>query len=113
MCGIIPKRRAKYARISPKQSRTPEQIERKQSAAEDPRGLYHAGTMPTESARNDRDKPEQFVTVSPCRIFRGSPVGGVDSRFTVPLFVMPEKRFLRLSAIFSAELRQITVMRNY
>lgn len=69
-------------------------------------------TAPTKSARTDRTKPEQLVTVSPRRIFRSSPVGGVDSRFTSPLFVMPEKGFLRLSANFSAELHLITVIRH-
>ena len=101
------------------------------NAAEDPARTvlrYHAGidrssyapyqpepipTAPTESARTDHAKPEQLVTASPCRIFRISPVRGVRSRFTAPLFVMPEKCFLRLSANFSAELHQITVMRNY
>lgn len=31
----------------------------------------------TESARNDRTKPEQLFTVSPARIFQSSPIRGV------------------------------------
>ena len=144
MCGITPKRRAKYARNSPQHI----QKRRNRSSGNNqpkriPRGLYHAitpeptgaaaqspaqsiqrrpiptgagtdrKTVPTESARNDCTKPEQLATVSQRRIFRGSPVRGVCSRFTAHLFVMPRKCFLRLSANFSAELHQITIMRNY
>ena len=86
------------------------------NAGENPRGLYHAitpeqpckvlhsqssgdryrpepepaGTAPTESARNDRTKPEQLVTLRPRRIFRSSPVRGLYSRCNAPLLPCKE-----------------------
>ena len=70
------------------------------------------------NSRN-RYRPNQPGTIIPNRSslsrsarpnFYCSPVRGVCSLFTAPLFIMPEVGFLRF---FSAELRQITIMRNY
>ena len=109
-CKVCPKRLAAHPE-------TPEQIERKQSAAEDPARtvsryqIDRAGiiqryavqrrpiptgtgadrrTVQTESARNDHAKPEQLATVRPRRIFCCSPVRGVCSRFTAHLLPCKE-----------------------
>ena len=99
-----------------------------QSVPNQPETIQNAGTAPTgnsltgsQTAGTDTDQisPERSrQTGAACH---GQPMPdfsrlsgrGVCSRFTTPLFVIPEKCFLRLSANFSAELHQITIMRNY
>ena len=54
----------------------------------------------TISALTDRAKPEQLATVSPRRIFRGSPVRGVCSRFTAHLLSCQESAFCGFLRIF-------------
>ena len=92
-----------------------------------PRGLYHdimpepIGAAMHHISPNSRNRPPNRADQispnrsrqtgaachgQPGRIFRGSPVRGVCSRFAVPLFVMPRKCFLRLSANFSATIKQ-------
>ena len=82
-----------------------------------PRGLYHdimpepIGAAMHHISPNSRNRPPNRADQispnrsrqtgaachgQPGRIFRGSPVRGVCSRFAVPLFVMPRKCFLRI-----------------
>ena len=84
-CKVCPNQR----RIYPE---TPQRI---------PRGLYHA-IMPQQigTARTDHAKPEQLVTVSPRRIFRGSPVRGVCAGSQLPYLSCQRSAFCVFLRIF-------------
>lgn len=101
----------------------PEQIE---AAVHSPARSCTVNLAPTDTDRNRNRPPNRADRISPERspqtgsALHSQPapdfsrLSGQWSAQPIhnPLFVMPEKGFLRLSANFSDELHQITVMRN-
>jgi len=68
-------------------------------------------TAPTESARNDHTKPEQLVTVSPCRIFAALRSGDCTAGAMLHYF-HARKCFLRFFCAEFSELHQMSICGN-